>query len=201
MKSVPLFLIIVTLPLLLSGCGVEEPVAGTKPELEGVEDIELEFREDIAYLKGSNTPYTGKSYTVYLRGEKRTEENYKDGKKEGLHFKWYTNGEKQVEMNFNDGKENGLHTEWYRNGKKEGEGNYKNGKIDGLWAFWDIDGHKQSEVNYKDGEKHGLSTQWHKNGQKMSEETYKDGEYEKGSDKYWNSYGESVNSLFEAEKE
>ena len=34
----------------------EEPVAETKPKLEGVNEDELEFREDIAYLKGSDTP-------------------------------------------------------------------------------------------------------------------------------------------------
>ena len=32
MNPVPLFLIIVSLPLLLGGCGKEEPVADIKPE-------------------------------------------------------------------------------------------------------------------------------------------------------------------------
>ena len=72
MNPVPLFLIIVTLPLLLGGCG-EKPVADVKPELEGVENVELRFREDIAYLKGSDTPYTGKFYELYPSGKRNWE--------------------------------------------------------------------------------------------------------------------------------
>ena len=59
MNPVPLFLIIVSLPLLLGGCGEKEAVAETKPKPEGVNLEELEEREGIIYLKGSDTPYTG----------------------------------------------------------------------------------------------------------------------------------------------
>ena len=62
MNPAPLFLIIVTLPLLLGGCGEkEEPVAEVKPESDSVNAEELEERESIMYLKDSETPYTGKS--------------------------------------------------------------------------------------------------------------------------------------------
>ena len=36
-----------------------EPVANTQPKPEGVNKKELEEREGIIYLKGSDTPYTG----------------------------------------------------------------------------------------------------------------------------------------------
>ena len=80
----PLFLIIVSLPLLLGGCGekvaidvknVEEKVLEVKEEVKNKESIvetnselggvnteELEERENIRYLKDSETPYTGKVY-------------------------------------------------------------------------------------------------------------------------------------------
>ena len=53
MNPVPLFLIIVTLPLLLGGCGEKE-----------VNEEKIEVREGISYLKGSDTPDTGKTYTL-----------------------------------------------------------------------------------------------------------------------------------------
>ena len=40
----------------------EEPLAETEPELEGVNIKELEERQGIMHLKGSDTPYTGKVY-------------------------------------------------------------------------------------------------------------------------------------------
>ena len=175
MNPVPLFLIIVTLPLLLGGCG-EKPVAETKPELEGVNIKELETREGIKYLKGSDTPYTGKSYGLYVNGQKEREENYKDGKRDrSIYFN--ENGQKAIETSFKDGKANGLQTKWHENGQKREEINYKDGKWDGLWDVW------------------------YKNGQKKLEENYKNGKLVEGSAKYWNSKGEPVDSEEESEAE
>ena len=142
---------------------------------EGVnEDEELEFREDVAYLKGSETSYTGKAY--------------------GLHG----NGKKESELNFKDGKENGPYLAWYENGKKMYEGYWKNGKLDGLQVRWYKSGQKKSEGNYKNGKPDVLVVVWHENGQKLREAHYKDGVVI--SEKYWNSKGQSVDSIEEAEK-
>ena len=43
----------------------EEPIAETKPKLEGVNEDKLDYREGIIYLKGSDTPYTGKFFGLY----------------------------------------------------------------------------------------------------------------------------------------
>ena len=156
---------------------LEEPVAETKPKTEGVNQDELEPREGIMYLKGSDTPYTGKVY----------------GSDE--------NGQKQVEANFKDGKEEGLAVVWHKNGQKESELNYKDGKMDGLWTQWHENGQKQREVNFKDGKEDGLAVMWHKNGQKGAECNWKDGKSIKGSVKFWNSKGQSVASEEEALEE
>ena len=72
----------------------EEPLAETKPELEGVNKKELESREDIVYLKGSDTPYTGKAFALYENGQKELETNFKDGKLvEGSIKYWNSKGE------------------------------------------------------------------------------------------------------------
>ena len=105
MNPVHLFLIIVTLPLLLGGCGEK-----------GVNEEELERREGIMYLKGSDAPYTGKSFRLFNNGQKMREENYKDGKPDGLHVGWHENGQKGGEANFKDGK---MISEKYWNSKGE----------------------------------------------------------------------------------
>ena len=97
MNPVPLFLIIVSLPLLLGGCG-------EKPKLEGVNLEELEVREGISYFK--DTPYTGKSYQLWYNsnGQKQRERNYKDGKAIGLAVGWHKNGNMMSEKNWKDGE-------------------------------------------------------------------------------------------------
>ena len=106
MNPVPLFLIILTLPLLLGGCGEkEEPVAEVKPESDSVNAEELEERESIMYLKDSETPYTGKSFRSHSNGQKKGEGNWKDGKEDGLAVLWHENGQKRAEGNFKDGKQ------------------------------------------------------------------------------------------------
>ena len=183
MNPVPLFLIIVTLPLLLGGCGEkesvgkvkpEEPVAETKPELEGVTVEELELSGNYIHLKGSDTPYTGKAVGLWPNGQKKYETNYKDGKTDGLDAYWHENGQKLSEVNYKDGKPDGLVLQWHENGQKRMEDNYKDGKPD------------------------GLQVEWHENGQKFYELNFKNGE--RISEKYWNSKGEIVDSEEEARK-
>ena len=80
---------------------------------------------------------------------KRSEGNYKNGKKEGLWTVWYENGLIKYEMTYKDGKPNGRCTN-FNNGQKNEEGNLKNGLKEGLWTEWDICGRK-TEKHYKNG--------------------------------------------------
>ena len=113
----------------------EEPIAEVQPELEGVNRDELERRKDIVYLKGSDTPYTGKSFELYKDGQKQNESNYKDGKEDGLYLGWYESGQKSSEANYKDGKMYGLQVMWHENGQKEVEGNWKGGKLISIKAW------------------------------------------------------------------
>jgi len=142
MNPLPLFLIIVSLPLLLGGCEkfTVEPVAVQKA-IEGVNAEEVEEREDIVYLKGSDTPYTGKVFALHPNGQKAEEANIKDGKPDGLAVGWYEDGQKKGEGNWKDGKKDGLFVEWHENGQKKLEGNYKDNKgIKGSSKFWNNKG-------------------------------------------------------------
>ena len=64
--------VLVSLPLLLGGCGEKH---------EGINWKELDFRDgySIAYLKGSDTRYTGKAVLWHENGQKEIEVNGKDG--------------------------------------------------------------------------------------------------------------------------
>ena len=132
---------------------------------------------------------TGRFCKYYENGQKWSEENYKDGKLDGLSAEWYQDGQKKEEVFYENGKQDGLSIFWYENGRKKYEGNYKEGKQDGLETVWDGNGQKKSETNYKDGKKDGLLTRWHENGQKSSEGNYKDGR----QDGLWTSWQEDGN--------
>ncbi len=158
MKNLLLFVVLVSLSLLLGGCGenetvgkvqpveekvlevkekakTEEPVAVTKSKLvggEGVSVEELEPRERLVYRIGSDVPYTGKSFELYPNGELEEVTTFKDGIPNGLMTKWYMNGQKEAEVNFKGGKPDGLVVEWYETGEKMSEVTYKDGRpVDG----------------------------------------------------------------------
>ena len=178
-------LLLIAITILAVGCsGKDESTTETKPVEEKVVEVkeevnldELEDRESIWYLKDSETPYTGKVYSLHPNGQKERETNFKGGKKDGLEVWWYDNGQKLQEENYKDGKEDGLSMSWYDNGQKH------------------------LEALYKDGWPDGLQVGWHENGQKAYEEIYMNGEEVEGSAKYWNNKGEEVDSLEEAEAE
>ena len=219
MNPVPLFLIIVTLPLLLglvcnaelrtwtavngkeviaefvsnekgivklklkSGKVFEVPANKLSKEdnefisslakPDGVNEDELERRENIIYLKGSDTPYTGKSFSLDKKGTGH-ETNYKDGKLEGPNI-WWVDGKKGLESNYKGGFRHGLTVGWHENGQKSFESNYKDGKQNGLHVIWHDNGQKQSEAIYKNNLPDGMKTQWYSNGQKEMEERFKNG--------------------------
>ena len=102
MKNLLLLAVLVSLPLLLGGCG--EKHEGEKHKGVNLEELEIsgDALNEIAYHKGS--PYTGKSYKLHPNGQKYTETNYKDGKEDGLVLTWHENGQKHGEGNYKDGK-------------------------------------------------------------------------------------------------
>ena len=146
MNPVPLFLLAISLPLLLGGCGEkevvtevvepvakikpveekqeeleeevknEEPPTESKPKTDGVKMDDLEFRDRIAYFEDS--PYTGKVFKMHDNGQKKAEMNFKNGKPDGVFIGWYENGKKEMESNWKDGQMNGLQRGWNKTWQK-----------------------------------------------------------------------------------
>ena len=136
MNPVPLFLIIVTLPLFASGC-VPKETDGRPQSWPG---LQLGFPPPIWY-KPSN-----------YHGGKKYEANYKDGKLDGLWLMWHKNGQKMVEGKMKNGKWEELVNVWHKNGQKREEINYKNGKpVEGSEKFWNSKG--EPVDTYKEAEK------------------------------------------------
>ena len=81
------FVVLLSLPLLLGGCG-EKHEGVNRKELKG----ERGSLDLIYYLKGSDTPYTGKAFALYENEKKHSDQNYKDGKQVGLQTEWHDNG-------------------------------------------------------------------------------------------------------------
>ena len=91
---------------------------------EGVPRKELRRRGRLWHLKGSDTPYTGKSYSsshALVENsiiEYKSEANWKDGQMEGPSVTWHPNGQKFREEHYKDGRKVGLQAVWYSNGEK-----------------------------------------------------------------------------------
>jgi len=119
MNPVPLFLIIVTLPLLLGGCGEksssegsesasEEPNSLSDADVErllkeAVDHESLEERGDFLYQ--NDEPYSGWVKSVADSGQVMGLGQCKDGKPDGLSMAWHENGQKIAETTFKDGEE------------------------------------------------------------------------------------------------
>ena len=93
MKLLRLLVLLVTLTLLLGGCGEKE-----------VPSSQLEEQQGVTYLVDSGKPFTGKSFELHENGQKELEINYKNGKQDGLEVWWHDNGKKKHEYTYKDGK-------------------------------------------------------------------------------------------------
>ena len=140
---------------------------------------------DIGFTKGkfrygysiaqNHGTQNGLTIFFYQSGQKKSEENYKDGKRDGPQNFWYENGQKLRESRIKDGKLDGLWTSWHKNGQKELEGNYKEGVRNGLWTSWYQNKQKKMEGNLKDGKEQGLVVRWYSSGRKKSAANYEEG--------------------------
>jgi hypothetical protein len=82
----------------LAGCGGDETEDRSEPVVAVTMDElfpRLAGGTFIYYLKGSNTPYTGKVFGWHENGQKRYEGDFKDGEKvEGSDKYWNSKGER-----------------------------------------------------------------------------------------------------------
>ena len=140
------------LPLLLLIISCSKPI----------NEESLVERNGIYYQVNSETPYSGKSFTLHDNGQKYHERSFKDGKQDGLNTTWYKNGQKRFEVTYKDGKKMS-ETKWYSGGQKLSQWSFISGELDGLETNWYENGQKSSELTYKDG-KVFSSKKWNEDG-------------------------------------
>ena len=99
------------------------------------EPKDLEEKDGITYLAGTNKSFTGQCLGHYKDGKSSILYNYKNGKKDGESKAWYKNGQLEYEGNYIDGVKERKFTEWFEDGKIGAERNYLNGMEQGDWKI------------------------------------------------------------------
>lgn len=123
----------------------------------------------------------------FMEGEKKSECNFVNGKKDGLETEWHamyargTSGagpirNKKHETHWVNGIKQGPETHWHYSGRKESEQINLDGKLDGVYTEWHAKGEKKRESNYENGKLVGLMTEWYESGQKKRESNLANGE-------------------------
>lgn len=94
-------------------------------------------------------------------GTRHFSRSYSNGRKQGKWVVYAADGEMPVaEENYVDGKAEGLFVQWYPDGQKHTEFPFKNGQRNGTVREWDTDGNLIKEYEFVGGKRHGTSTTW-----------------------------------------
>ena len=89
-------ILLLSFVFLLSGCDLfSDPVC---IETHG------QVRGGLTYIPNETEPFSGESSCYYKNGDRKSEVEYTDGKKDGNSILWFKNGQKRKESNYIDGK-------------------------------------------------------------------------------------------------
>ena len=133
--------LLIILPLLLIvGCSKVEGKQDLIPVVETYNNGDI---KSITYHKKTRNKIEKVKYEEYHwnGGQKKKEETYKDGIKDGLYTEWFDNGQKYWEVTYKDGKLDGLLTSWYANGQKKWEATFRGGEFISS-KCWDWNGNE-----------------------------------------------------------
>ena len=93
-----------------------------------ISESEIEERDGLHYRIASVEPYTGKVIATFYGGQKRSETNYKNGKKDGKCTTWHENGGLRLESSYKDGKRDGMWVKRDTNGQIQFRRFYRDGR-------------------------------------------------------------------------
>ena len=180
-------------------------------KIEPVNHSQTEVKNNLAYIKGDEKPFTGVMKfhgklmlydTHYYFKDRlfRGEASFISGDFDGPYYSWYEeNNQKRLEANIKNRKLEGPYTSWWYNGNKETELSYSFGRKDGIETTWFENGQMMSKGRYNDGEPDGLQTTWNENGRKLYEITYLNNKEIKAI--IWDENGNKVKEWPEADKD
>jgi len=118
--------------------------------------------------------------STYLDGKLYSEENFVEGKMNGIRKIFYGTGEVEIEENYADDVLTGSVKTFFPSGVLKQNAIYKDGVLEGnIKTFYDS-GKIKEEVTFIDNEENGPFKEFHENGQLAWEGTYVNGDNEIG---------------------
>ena len=181
---------------------------------QDVKTSQIERRNKVAYLKGKQTPFTGKASEYYLNGVKKSEDAYVNGfrdgfcktwfengklesqktykvnKLEGSVMAWYLSGAIERKVEFSNDKKHGSYETFHENGKQKAVGQFVNGQKTGIFRTWFASGQLESEITYVNGKEEGTYVEYFVTGKKYCEKQFTAGD--ETSVKYWTETGRQM---------
>ena len=109
------------------------------------------FGEKISEIDFVNDKKEGIERRFYGYDRVKEETEYLAGVKEGQYTRYYFSSQVQMEGTYKDGKKNGKWTKYFEDGSNRQEGSYVNGKKDGPWKAYNRKGDVVGQATYKDG--------------------------------------------------
>lgn len=103
------------------------------------------------YVDGILSKEWDYEYEYHGNGQLMSSKRFNKSINDGQFTTWYESGEKRSEDNWENGKKVGKWFSWHSNGRVESEGFYIDDQKDGLWVFYDETGTKVSEGVYAAG--------------------------------------------------
>lgn len=179
-----------------TGYAYDEHAPGKKKGL-------IPFKEGLIDGMAVQWDYNGNklSETQYVQGKKQGREtifhpngnrqsvvNYVADKVEGMVIEYFETGEKLSAGAYTLGVENGVHTWWFKNGQKDQEVPYVRGKVDGVVRQWYADGQPKMEEHFRMGVKQGITQHWYADGTVMSVQHFAS-DLEVDTSSYWTKVG------------
>ena len=135
--------ILFTLILFIISCGEKVREDITERYNDGQKKVLVKYKGE-----GSNEEIVNRTF-YYESGKIEKENNYKNGKLDGIEYLYDENGQISLERKYKDGEKWDGRWTIYDDMYKL-EGNYKEGKRDGLWNSWYMNGKKFREGTWKD---------------------------------------------------
>ncbi|MCK5214327.1 MAG: toxin-antitoxin system YwqK family antitoxin [Candidatus Omnitrophica bacterium] len=124
----------------------------------------------------------------HLSGQLKKEVGYLAGNKDGVYKEYYPAGKLKKEVSYIGGKMNGLFRTYYEHGQKEQETVYRDGLIDGTYRSFYEDGVPHQIKQYINGKLNGIYKAIDENGIPFFEITFKD-DVQHGSDRVYDQEG------------
>ena len=134
-----------------------------------IDENDLVEKSSLAYLKNSETPFSGKINGKFKNGNNRIIGQFDEGKKVGNWFLFYDNGNEKEKGTYSNGNKIGTWISYYKDGVISSKGDYIKGEKESLWKYWYNSGVKEKEVQFLEGKKNGKVVLSHTNEEEKSD--------------------------------